>query len=319
MTRQERPRHNNRQFDTANRISDSIRRNFPPSRYHTEAWYEKITKICTRFVESGRADREFESELISGDCQKFWARVSEALIADILRDKEWVPRDKIGLGPDFLIKDGETNVWVEVICPEPTRISAFWLNDVFNKLYDLPAKEILLRWTSATQTKAERLFDRTEATQQKGYRETGVVDPNDVYVIAVNGCRLRNGDYPALDLDDEFPFAAQAVFAIGERQVRLNKDTKKVIDSGLGFCPSVKNHNNADVSTDMFMNPRYKPISAIWAVDLRGYAMNNNPEPKYVVYNPNAANPLTPGFLPSDRDYVSEPAAGDEGRFVLHL
>jgi type I restriction enzyme S subunit len=261
-------------------------------------------------VESGLADGKFASELVSGKDGKFWARASEALIAERLRGKTFPPRTVVGVGPDFLVLDGNRRIWIEIICPEPAGLSAEWLSAPTGVAVSFPHEQILLRWTSAIKEKAEKLIGSVDG-KIKGYLASGIVEPDDAYVIAVNGCQLRSGPFPALMGISQFPFAAEAVFPIGPYQLHINRETLKVADKGHQHRPYVTNKNGAQVPAYTFLDSRFNPISAIWAVDLNGASAIGNSEPMVVVHNPNAINPVAPGYLPCDSEYIAKPTGND--------
>lgn len=271
---------------------------------------EYLASACERFVNRGLADPKFASELASGPEQKFWACVSEALIADRLRDKQFGARNTPGEGPDFLVMDGARRIWIEVMCPEPINLPAGWLNPPSGVVIDFPHEQILLRWTSAIKAKAEALIGSSDG-KQAGYIKSGLVASDDAYVIAVNGCLLRGGRFPTLFGISQFPFAAEAVFPIGPYQLRIDRETLEVVDRGHQHRPYVLNKNGARVPAYTFLDPRFNRISAIWAVDLDGGSAIGNSEPMVVVHNPNATSRVPLGFLPADDEYVAV-AEGDE-------
>jgi len=287
-----------------------IEKRFPGEHPRVAAYRQHLASACADFVNRGLADPKFVRELASGSDQKFWACISEALVAERLRDKSFGARKTLEEGPDFLVMDGPRRVWIEVVCPEATGVPANWLNPQLGGVVNFPHEQILLRWTSAIKAKAEALIGSADSTQE-GYLRSGVIAPDDAYVIAVNGCQLRSGPFPALFGISQFPFAAEAVFPIGPFQVRINTETRAVVDRGHQHRPYVLNKNGAKVPAYTFLDPRFNPISAVWAVDLNGGTAIGNSEPMAVVHNPNATNPIPPGFLPADDEYVAT-AEGDE-------
>lgn len=291
-------------------IRIEIEKRFPSDHPRTAAIREYLASVCEHLVDRGLADPKFVSELTSGSDQKFWACVSEALLADRLRDKKFGTRVKRGQGPDFLVMNGTQRVWIEAVCPEPVGIPPDWLDPSSGSCVGFPHEKILLRWTSAIKVKAERLIGSADG-KEVGYANSGLVAPNDAYVIAVNGCRLRGGQFPALFGISQFPFAAEAAFAIGPYQVRIDRETLQEIDRGHQHRPYVLNKNGAKVPAYTFLDPRFKPISAIWAVDLDGGSAIGNSEPMIVVHNPNATSRIPLGFLPADDEYEAV-AQGDE-------
>ena len=165
-------------------IQSHIQQRFPSQYPNSVALRNALTQACVEFVNSGRADPKFVSEFVSGEDQKFWACISEALIAGHLQSKTFPERIAHGSGPDFLVLDGNRKVWIEVVCPEPVQVPADWLNPQPGGT-SFPHQEILLRWTSAIKAKAEKLIGTPDG-KVVGYLEAGIVGTGDAYVIAVN-------------------------------------------------------------------------------------------------------------------------------------
>ena len=291
-------------------ILTHIAKQIPGDHPRTAAVRQYLAAACTELVNRGLADPKFITELRADSSQKFWSCVSEALVAYRLRDKTFCPRESRGKGPDFLVMASTRKVWIEVVCPEPVHVSADWLSPRSGEAVSFPHEEILLRWTSAIKAKAEVLIGSPDG-KREGYLKSGLVAPDDAYVIAVNGCQLRSGPFSALFGISQFPFAAEAVFPIGPYQLRINRETLKVVDRGHQHRPFVLNKNGAEVPAHTFLDPRFSPIRAIWAVDLNGGSAIGNSEPTAVVHNPNAINPLPLGFLPTDHEYVAVPEGSD--------
>lgn len=272
---------------------------------------EDLYRVCAEFVASGLADRKFEAELTSESDDKFWSCVSEALVYDRLRDKTFAPRSNVGAGPDFLLEVTQKRIWIEVICPAPVGVPVEWLQIQINQVTSMPHEAILLRWTSAIKEKTEKLVGSPDG-KVRGYLEQGVVSPNDIYVIAVNGCRFRHGPFTALLGISQLPYAAEAVFPIGPYQIQIDRETLKSIGHGHQQRFTIKKPNGASVPSHAFLDPRYQPISAIWAIDFNGCGAIGNSEPSALIHNPNAINPLPRGFLQVDDEFAATPLAGNE-------
>lgn len=271
----------------------------------------EIARACIEFVNSGLADQNFTKELCSGSNRGFWSRVSEALLAVKLKSMGLTVESSSGGGPDFLVRKNERRIWIEVICPEPVGIPSDWLNQKMGTAVSFPHEQILLRWTAAIKEKAEKLLGSFNG-KVKGYLEKGIVTLDDSYVIAVNGRQLRNGPFPKLNGISQFPFAVEAVFAVGPFQIEISRDTLKPTSTGHQHRPLIKKPKGAPVPAYTFLDPRYKPISAIWAVDVDGTSAIGNPEPMAVVHNPKTFVPLPIGFLPAHNEYVATPKEEDE-------
>jgi hypothetical protein len=276
------------------------------------AWREHLIATTSRFVESGLADHKFVTELTSGDDQKLWSCLSEALVAARVADLNPVPRGQ-GRGPDFLINGPKGRIWIEVVCPGPGDLPKSWTEQTFGVARSVPHEAILLRWTSAIKAKAEALLGSADGASP-GYLAAKVVAPEDAYVIAVNGCRLRGGVFSQFEGISQYPNAVEAVFPVGPMQITINRDSLEVVDRGHQFRPYIIKTSGAHVPADTFLDPRFSPISAVWALDLNGESVFGNREALAVVHNPLARVSLPIGLLPGDAEYVAEPG---EDEYVL--
>ena len=285
-----------------------------PGNGRPQAVRDEIANACNMFVKSGLADSNFTKELCSGSEQSFWSRVSEALLAASLHSMGLDPAPSHGGGPDFLLIDNGRKIWIEVICPEPTGVPSDWLTSKSVKsvsVVNFPHEQILLRWTSAIKEKAEKLIGSLDGAI-KGYIEKGIVSSGDAYVIAVNGRQLRNGPFPALFGISQFPFAIEAAFAVGPIQIIIDRGTLKQTGTEYQHRPLISKPKGAPVPAYTFLDERFQPISAIWAVDVDGTSVIGNSEPMAVIHNPNAVNPIPIGFLPAHDEYVATPISAEE-------
>ncbi len=285
-------------------ILDEFELRFPGDHPNRKLVREYLAQTCESFINSGHADPKFLTEITSGEEQKLWASITEALVADQLSAHVFGARKKLGAGPDFLVMNGEQRVWIEVICPGPTDVPQDWLEVKFGTCVKFPYQEILLRWTSAIKAKVDQQIGSIDG-KKIGYLKSGLTNPADAYVIAVNGCRLRNGPFPGILGISQFPFAAEAVYPIGPFAYQIDRTTCQIVSGGHQYQPFVTNKNGAKVPSDTFLDPRLAPISAIWALDLNGCSVLGNKEPRAVIHNVNAAVPLSIGFLPCDHEYLA--------------
>jgi hypothetical protein len=282
-------------------IEVSLRYLIPHDNKNAEAWRQAMTATCKSFASSGLCDPKFSTEMECMDKGKTWSCISEALVYTLLKEKKFLSRQNLGSGPDFLVTDGERRVWIEVVCPEPSGLSEDWLNCVPDKVWSFPHQEILLRWTSAIKAKADKF---------ESYLSNKVVSSEDIFVIAVNGCRLRNGPFSSIMGISQHPVAAEVVFGFGPYQIHIDRKTLEATSADHSYRPSVRNQNDAVISTNTFMDDRFNQISAIWALDINGHSVIGGSEPKYVVHNPKATNPLSQRYLKSDGEYIATESAG---------
>jgi hypothetical protein len=284
-------------------ISQHLLSRYPGDFHRTVAVREFVERVCLRHIELGLADSNFESNLCSGDDARYWQRLSEALLAHELLDANLNLRPSRH-GPDFLIQHEGRNIWIEVICPEPTGVPSDWLQSDPGVVTTFPHEAILLRWTAAIKEKAEKLLGNPD-NGNVGYVGKGVVAADDPYVIAINGRRLRGKYFSSITGISQFPFAVEAVFAVGPFAIQIDRRTLKAIGSEHQHRPVIQKPNGSEVPAYTFLDPAFRPISAIWATDVDETWAIGNGKSMAVVHNPNAANPIALGLLPAYWDYVA--------------
>jgi len=84
--------------------------------------------------------------------------------------------------PDFLLKCGNTNVWIEATAPKPGTKSDAVPQSVVNGVGDLPMRECLLRLAQALTAKRDAF---------SSYMARGIVAEADCRVIALSACGLN--------------------------------------------------------------------------------------------------------------------------------
>ncbi len=286
-------------------ITECLHARYPGDFYRTVAVRENLERICRRHIELGLADRTFQSNLCSGDDGRFWQRLSEALLAHELLAMG-LDVHPSSSGPDFLLKHDSRNIWIEVICPEPNGIPLDWLQSQVNKVHTFPHEAILLRWTAAIKEKAEKLLGSADGTRT-GYIEKDIVEKTDAYVIAINARRLRGQHFPALVGISQFPFAVEAVFAVGPLAIKIDRTTGESTPAQHTHRPQIRKPTGSAVPAYTFLDPRFSPVSAIWACDIDETWVIGNAKLSAVIHNPIALNPIPPHLLPAGSDYIAIP------------
>jgi type I restriction enzyme S subunit len=291
-------------------IAEAIFRRFAGKSTTAQALRSLAVNRCIEIMDLGLIDSNSEGRLCSLDDDIFWPTFSEFLLADRLL--------KTGLnifhhepGPDFLLECDAGRVWIEVITPKPTGIPEGWLRGDREGATYLPADAILLRWTAAIKEKAEKLLGNSDDPKKPGYLKNNIVKPNEAYVIAVNGFRLRGaGTFPQLEGLSQFPFAVEATYALGSRTVTINRETVQITDVGHTYRPRI-DRKPADVPADTFHDPKFGPISAVWAVDIGPMALLEPAQPMAVIHNPHALNKIGTKLLPAQQEFMLEFGASE--------
>jgi hypothetical protein len=101
------------------------------------------------------------------------------------------------------------------------------------------------------------------------------------------------------------------VFAIGPYAVNISRETLEIVDSGHQHRPMIRKPSGAEVPAYTFLDPRFRPISAIWATNIGESWVIGNTKALAVIHNPHAKNPLPLGVLPAHEEFVAT-LNGDE-------
>jgi type I restriction enzyme S subunit len=301
--------------DTVTKIEGFLAQRFPASRPAQEYYL----RLWRAFSDEGLGDDNFVRELTSGEAGRFEERAWEMILARRLASCGHQVASKAA-GPDFCIASGCRKLWVEAIVPSPAGIPPEWLAtprlDGKADVTQVPFEPILLRWTAALKEKWEKLEGRTfinKATGVErtipGYRAAGIVADEDVYVIAVNPCRLTTSR-PIDEGASRLPFAMEAVLPVGPWAIPVD-DNGRLGKAFRTLRYSIKNPNKSDVATDSFLNPAYAGVSAL--IGASTYSAAAEELQLIVIHNPYARNPLPQGlFGRATTEWVPSRVSEDE-------
>jgi hypothetical protein len=270
--------------------------------YYVALWHE--------YSAAELADANFVSEITGDKDTKFWQRVWEMMLGRHL-SRLGHRLSSAGEGPDFRFETEGKTVWCEAIAPEPEGLPGDWLTlsepgEI--RVRSMPYEAMLLRWTTALKEKRDKLEgcikkDRItgEDVFKPGYRQKGIVNDGDCYVIAVNSCQLSA--HPVRDSISGLPFAVETVFPVGPWAFPVLAEEGCLGDPFRTVRRFVKNHNGSPVATTGFLDPAYARVSA-----LLGCATAYAPDDDLglvVVHNPLARVPLPVGVLGAAVEYVA--------------
>lgn len=284
-------------------LREAIEKRYPHTGGLVPAMREHLIKVCEAYLANGYGDGNAGQRLCSADPHTYWQQLSEVLLAHQLT-LAGIDFAHQAPGPDFRIDANGQRIWIEVVTPTPANVPEAWLAPPNNGVRDFPHQEILLRWTAAIKAKTEVLLGNADAA---GYLANGVVSPDDCYVIAVNGRLMRgyDGAFDALYGISQFPFAVEATLAVGPVQVRFDRKSLKASEPHHQQRFEIHKPKGLPVPADTFLDPKFAPISAIWATDIDEFTLLDRPAKMVTVHNPNALHPLPIGFLPAHDEYVA--------------
>lgn len=216
--------------------------------------------LISRYAEHKAAPPGLISHILT-DPDSIWSYVWEAHLAqkfqDLAFDLAHTPKKSGQNGPDFCIMVEGKRVFIEAISPKGTGIPEPYSNRYSSnetRAYNFPHQELLLRWTSAIKTKAEK---------SKKYLTKDIISKDDVFIIAINGGQFSS----PIDMIgiSQLPFPVEAVYGAGPIAVPYNKITNEFGKYYQSFRAHVLNANDSPVDTAVFLNPEFSHVSGIIA------------------------------------------------------
>lgn len=261
-----------------------------------------LVALWEKYQALGLPNAHFVAEFTSGKKSVVFQRAWEMMLARHL-DAQGHHLTTAAEGPDFRFEHNGLVVWVEAVSPEPMGVPDHWLEHPKPgefKVGDVPHHEVLLRWTTAIEAKWKKL---------KTYLAKNIVGPSDAYVVAVNGCQL--GAFALQHGVSRYPYAVEAVYALGPVAIPINKDTGQFGQPFVTTRPAIQNAKGAAVPTSLFLDQTYAGISAIIACSLD---RSDDPDlPVDVVHNYLASVPVPHRILGiNSEEWIAESDAGDE-------
>jgi hypothetical protein len=259
--------------------------------------------LVDQFTALGLADSHFITDLTSGDEDKFWQRIWEAILGCHLAELGHEP-SSADEGPDFQIMHHGSAIWIEAICPKPKGIPLEYMtlpdsNEV--RVTTMPVEPLTLNWTSALKEKMEKLEGRKNRAGKylPGYVARGIVGTDQPYVIAVNSGRWGRAETGI----SQFPFSAEVGFGIGAIAVPVDRETGTFGEAKHTSRFHIENKNKALVGTSAFLGEEYRGVSAVLSTGF--LCPQPHSYPYTLVHNPFARAPLPQGVIKVQHEYVS--------------
>ncbi|MYA35341.1 MAG: hypothetical protein F4Y34_01580 [Gammaproteobacteria bacterium] len=232
------------------------------------------------------ADSQFLREAKDNFTERFWEMYLGCTLIDCGYEIG-TPGDE---GPDLFTHVIDKFFWFEATAssagtkddqvPKPTVGEAGFV----------PEDKILLRLTNAIDAKL-RQIERAQ--------ERGIVSERDGALVCINGRQIPNTTVDAVP-----PLIVQAVLAIGNPQITLDRYTMQVISSGFEKRPHLKKASGTEISTRGFVDGSLARISAV--IYSHVDCVNHPPrlgDDFLCVHNPYAIHPLPIGFLGRGVEY----------------
>lgn len=248
------------------------------------------------------ADNNFCKEFSRDFYSRFW----EMYLAYVLYERGF-PIDCPKPGPDIVIKDGISRIWIEAVAPKCGNEQA--KDKVIDIIEDknnnevavapFEEKQVILRFRQAIENKLEQYHKYRKQTKNR----TPIIREQDYYVIAISGTNLP------WSCPDKLiqPLIVKAVFPIGSLYLVINPENSAVIRKGFKLRRSIQKSCGSPVTTDIFLQEEYSPISGI--LYSRTYAICNYPNipgSEFIfIHNPFAKNKIPYGYFSMGREYIA--------------
>ncbi|MBN1366513.1 MAG: hypothetical protein JW967_01115 [Dehalococcoidales bacterium] len=236
------------------------------------------------------ADKDFPQKLSEDFPARFW----EMYLTCTLLEKSCsvCPRLTYAKGPDIKILNPCNSIYLEAVTPSEG------ISDNKDRVHEMPLmtavkvpdEEITLRYCSAIADKFEKY---------KSYLKNNSISSNDVYVIALNSCKIKQAI-----METDIPRILKAVLPFGDPQVTISKRAGVKPYWSYQYRDKIYRYNTSSVPTDLFLNQNYDGLSGILysRTDLfnKPKRMGDN---FIFIHNPLARNPLPHGYFKFGMEY----------------
>lgn len=155
----------------------------------------------------------------------------------------------------------------------------------------MPEEQIILRYRNAIYEKYNTKYFK--------YLENGIVQSNDSYVIAINGCKI-----PSSRTDFNPPRIVRSILPLGFPQVTLDMKSNNITNQTYQYRDKVIKNSGSDVSTDIFFDDYYNKISAILFSNVDPANRSKMFGQDYILtYNHRAKNPVKKEIIKRGVEY----------------
>jgi hypothetical protein len=187
--------------------------------------------------------------------------------------------------PDLCILENGQRTWIEAIAPDigepgPDQVVGPPPLDENGAFAHAPTRQAQLRTTSAFWTKSQRI---------RGYIREGVINPEDVRIIAISACRF--GAY----VGEEPPLILSSLFPIGNAYVTINSETGELVEQGHESAPVIERYGGEPIPRIAFLNERFADVSGVLWSRIGVGNLCRGIRPLIYVRNPFAAYPVWTG------------------------
>jgi hypothetical protein len=237
------------------------------------------------------ADPNFPKEFANNLHARFWELYLGVYLLE--QGVELIPK-RSSVGPDFQFMQLDRRYWIEATAPgEGEGPDAVPSLEEHSGRDPVPEDKIILRFTNAISKKKEQFQD---------YLDTGVVESDDVLIIAVNGRGIR-----MLMFDGPLPAIVKSVYPFGNYVVTVDSETAEVIREGYQTRHAIQKDSGAEVSTSAFLDPEFSIVSGVLYSSSALWDLPLQPGREFLfVHNSLASNPVEAGWLNVGYEYYKD-------------
>ncbi len=271
-------------------------------------WESKAKCFAERLwaVYQPHADLNFLTEIRSDFSARFWEMYLTCALLEKGAERGYTvscPKP----GPDILLDANGGRIWIEAVTPtngepgKPDSLVEPRLPAMVAGSARIPEEKIVLRYTTAIREKYQKYLC---------YLRKGHVHKNDAYVVAVNRSRLA---YRWASAAIDLPRFLKAVFPIGELEVLIDKESRKIVDAHNRPRFFISKANKSPVSVQSFVVGRKRGLSAVLCSDAdvcwSSLPLGSDFE---LAHMPLCRQPIQRGTIPAAREWWAE-LNGPEG------
>lgn len=226
-----------------------------------------------------------EANFLDGIQKQWYPRIWEMYFTCQLGELGFKISCPKGNAPDIKLEIGDQVIWIECTVISKGKDAVVEHED--GEVHELIDEDYILRITSALDSKYKQI---------QTHKESGIIDENDVVLIAINIGELMLTNIAQLD----YPLIQKALYGVG--QLTYNFTTQEVKNL---HRPKVPKSEDVAIQSNMFTTTDYEDISGVifsnWKTTEIEKKLKDNFE---LTHNLFAKNKLTKGTFKIGTEYL---------------
>jgi len=245
----------------------------------------KAKNFYQKLYEAYQINECEEANFLDGIQKQWYPRIWEMYFTCQLAELDYEVSCPKGNAPDIKLKINDQIIWIECTIISKGQDAVTEHED--EEIHELNDEDYILRITSALNSKHKQI---------QTHKESGIINNNDIVLIAINTGELMMTDIAQLD----YPLIQKALYGIG--QMTYNFTTKEVKNL---HRPKIPKSEAVTIQSNLFTTPDYEYISGVIFSNWKTTEIEKKLEHDFeLIHNLFAKNKLTKGTFKIGTEYL---------------